>query len=128
MYLVNTDAAPAAVGPYAQAIIHGDVVYTAGQIPLDPATGALVAGDAAVQCAQVMRNLTAVLDAAGSSLDAVIKATIFLTDLADFDAVNEVYARYLGAHRPARSTVQVAALPRGARVEIELIAAIRSAR
>ncbi|MDQ6925374.1 MAG: Rid family detoxifying hydrolase [Candidatus Eremiobacteraeota bacterium] len=121
---IHTDAAPAAIGPYAQAVVAGTVVYTAGQIPLDPATMELVPGDVAAQTEQVLRNLDAVLAAAGASWASALKTTIFLADMADFARVNEVYARHLGDARPARSTVAVAGLPRGARVEIEVVAAV----
>lgn len=120
---VHTDRAPAAVGPYSQAIIHGELVFTAGQIPLDPATGELVNGDVRAQTRQVLRNLEAVLNAAGSSLDRVLKTTVFLADMNDFAAVNEVYAEFFPDVPPARSAVQVAALPKTARVEIEAVAA-----
>lgn len=120
---ISTDAAPAAIGPYSQAIRSGDLIYTSGQIPLDPRTGEMVQGDVAAQTERVMENLAAVLAAAGTSFERVLKTTIFLTDLGDFKAVNEVYGkRFEGMAPPARSTVQVAALPKGARVEIELIA------
>ena len=119
---IHTDQAPAAIGPYAQAVVANGVVYTAGQIPLDPATMEFVPGDVAEQAAQVLRNLDAVLAAAGASWASAVKTTIFLTDMADFARVNEVYARHLGDARPARSTVAVAGLPRGARVEIEVVA------
>lgn len=127
--VISTDKAPAAVGPYSQAIRSGDKVYTAGQIPLDPATGKLVEGDVAAQTEQVLRNLAAVLEAAGTSLGNVLKTTVFLLDMADFAAMNGVYAQHFGdpddgGHRPARSTVAVAALPLGARVEIEAVAAV----
>lgn len=122
---VHTDQAPAAIGPYAQAVVANGLVYTAGQIPLDPQTMELVAGDVAEQTAQVLRNLDAVLAAAGASWADAVKTTIFLADMADFARVNEVYARHLGDARPARSTVAVAGLPRGARVEIEVVAATR---
>ena len=121
---IHTEAAPAAIGPYAQAVATNGFVYTAGQIPLDPATLELVAGDVGDQTLQVLRNLDAVLAAAGASWRTVVKTTIFLIDMNDFGRVNEVYARHLGDARPARSTVAVAALPRGARVEIEAIAAV----
>lgn len=121
---VATEAAPAAIGPYSQAMVHGGLVFSAGQIPLDPATGELVDGDVVAQTEQVLRNLDAVLAAAGASRDSVLKTTVFLRDLADFGAVNEVYARFFGDHRPARSTVQVARLPRDSAVEIELVAAV----
>ena len=119
---VQTGGAPAAIGPYSQAIAHGGLVYTAGQIPLDPASMQLVEGDVAAQTERVMQNLTAVLEAAGASLQGVIKTTVFLSDMNDFAAMNEVYGRWFGEHAPARSTVQVARLPRDARVEIECIA------
>jgi 2-iminobutanoate/2-iminopropanoate deaminase len=118
---VETTAAPAAIGPYSQAIRSGDLVVTAGQIGADPATGDLVEGVAA-QAERALRNLTAVLDAAGTTPDRVIKTTIFLADMDDFGAVNEVYARHFSPPFPARSTVAVAGLPKGALVEIEAIA------
>jgi 2-iminobutanoate/2-iminopropanoate deaminase len=121
---IQTDDAPAAIGPYSQAIVHGGMVYTAGQIALDPATGELVSGDVAAQTERVMRNLEAVLGAAGTSLQSVIKTTVFLRDMGEFAAMNEVYGRYFGDHRPARSTVQAARLPRDCSVEIEVIAAV----
>ena len=121
---ISTDKAPKAIGPYEQAIKVGDFVYTAGQIPIDPQTGNLVDGGIAEQTRQVLENLKAVLEAAGSSLDKVIKATVFLKNMADFAALNEVYGEYLGKAKPARSTVAVADLPRGALVEIDLIAII----
>ena len=119
---VQTGGAPAAIGPYSQAIAHGGLVYTAGQIPLDPASMQIVEGDVAAQTERVMQNLSAVLEAAGASLQSVIKTTVFLSDMNDFVAMNEVYGRWFGEHAPARSTVQVARLPRDARVEIECIA------
>lgn len=119
---VQTGGAPAAIGPYSQAIAHGGLVFTAGQIPLDPASMQLVEGDVAAQTERVMQNLSAVLEAAGASLQSVIKTTVFLSDMDDFAAMNEVYGRWFGEHAPARSTVQVARLPRDARVEIECIA------
>lgn len=121
---VSTDKAPKAIGPYEQAIKVGDLVYTAGQIPIDPQTGNLVAGGIAEQTRQVLENLKAVLEAAGTSLDKVIKATVFLKNMADFAALNEVYGEYLGNAKPARSTVAVADLPRGALVEIDLVAMV----
>jgi len=119
---IVSDKAPQAIGPYVQAIKAGNWIYTAGQIPLDPRTGNLVGGDIAAQTRRVMENLKAVLEAGGSSLDRVVKATVFLKNIGDFAAMNEVYAEYLGAAKPARSTVAVADLPRGALVEIDLIA------
>ena len=121
---VSTDKAPKAIGPYAQAIKVGGFVYTVGQIALDPTTGNLVEGDIASQTRQVLENLQSVLKAAGSSLDRVVKATVFLQNMADFAAMNEVYAEYLGAAKPARSTVGVAELPRGALVEIDFVALV----
>jgi 2-iminobutanoate/2-iminopropanoate deaminase len=121
---IETDRAPQAIGPYSQAIVAGNVVFTAGQIPLDPATGEIVSGDIAAQTARVLDNLRAILEAAGSSLQNVVKTTVFLADMNDFAAMNEVYARYFGDHRPARSTVQAGRLPRDVRVEIEAIAVI----
>ena len=119
---VQTGGAPAAIGPYSQAIAHGGLVFTAGQIPLDPATMQLVEGDVAAQTERVMQNLAAVLEAAGASLGSVVKTTVFLADMNDFAAMNEVYGRWFGDHAPARSTVQVSRLPRDAKVEIECIA------
>ena len=122
---VQTDAAPAAIGPYSQAIVANGLIYTAGQIPLDPATMELVGGDdAAAQAEQVLKNLRGILDHTGASLSSVVKTTMFLTDMADFAAVNEVYGRHFGEHRPARSTIQVAALPKNVKVEIEAIAVV----
>jgi 2-iminobutanoate/2-iminopropanoate deaminase len=119
--VVQTGAAPAAIGPYSQAIRNGDLVFTAGQIGLDPATGELLDG-VAEQAERALRNLTAILDAAGTSLERVIKTTVFLSDMGDFATVNEVYARHFSSPFPARSTVAVAGLPKGALVEIEAIA------
>ena len=119
---VATDKAPKAIGPYEQAIKVGDSIYTAGQIALDPKTGNLIAGGIADQTRQVLENLKAVLQAGGSSLDRVVKATVFLKNIADFAAMNEIYDEYLGQSKPARSTVAVADLPRGALVEIDLVA------
>lgn len=121
---IRTDRAPGAIGPYSQAIVAGNLVFTAGQIPLDPATGELVQGDVAAQTERVIENLRAILEAAGSSLTKVVKTTVFLADMDDFAAMNEVYARYFGDHRPARSTVQAARLPRDVRVEIEAVAVL----
>lgn len=122
--VITTDKAPAAIGPYAQAIVTGGLVYTSGQIPLDPKTMDIVTGGIAEQAERVLVSLTDVLTAAGSSLELVIKTTCFVTDLADFAAFNQVYARHFGDHTPARSTVQVAALPRGVKVEVECIARV----
>jgi 2-iminobutanoate/2-iminopropanoate deaminase len=121
---VTTDNAPKAIGPYQQAIKVGEFIYTAGQIPIDPKTGNFVAGGVVEQTRQVLENLKAVLEAGGSSLDRVVKATVFLKNMSDFGAMNEVYAEYLGAAKPARSTVAVAELPRGALVEIDLVATV----
>jgi 2-iminobutanoate/2-iminopropanoate deaminase len=121
---VETPSAPAAIGPYSQAIVHAGVVFTAGQIPLDPQSMQVVEGDVAVQTRQVMKNLQAVLQAAGSDLSRVIKTTVFLRDMNDFAAMNEVYGRAFGDHKPARSTVQAARLPRDVSVEIEVVAAV----
>lgn len=122
---LSTSAAPAAIGPYAQATIAGGFLFTAGQIPLDPATGEIVAGDIGPQTQQVLRNLSAVLTEAGVAWGDVVKTTVFLTDMADFPRFNELYANALGDARPARSTVQVSALPRGVSVEIELVAKLK---
>jgi 2-iminobutanoate/2-iminopropanoate deaminase len=121
---VHTDRAPAAIGPYSQAVAANGFLFTAGQIPLDPATGQVIAGDVTAQTERVLSNLAAVLEAAGTSWSAVVRTTVFLHDMNDFPAVNQVYARVLGTARPARSTVQVAALPRGVLVEIDAIAAL----
>ena len=124
--VVKTDAAPGALGPYSQAIVAGGMVDCAGQIPLDPATGNIVSGGVAEQTAQVLKNLRAVLKAAGSDLDRAVKTTVFLKDMNDFGAMNEVYGKpeYFGAAAPARSTVEVARLPRDVRVEIEVVALV----
>lgn len=119
---IASDKAPKAIGPYSQAVVVGDLVFTSGQIPLDPATQQMVDGDIRMQTERVMENLAAVLQAAGVSFENVVKSTIFVADLADFAAVNEIYGKRFPRSPPARSTVQVAALPKGARVEIELIA------
>jgi len=119
---VVTAAAPAAIGAYSQAVVCGGLVFCSGQIGLDPQTGELVPGGVAAEADRVLANLSAVLRAAGSDFDAVTKVTIYLTDMADFAAVNDIYARRLGDARPARATVGVAALPKGARVEIDAIA------
>jgi 2-iminobutanoate/2-iminopropanoate deaminase len=121
---VQTDNAPKAIGPYVQAIKANGLVYTAGQIPIDPKTGNIVGGGIAEQTRQVLENLKAVLAAAGSSLDRVVKATVFLKNMGDFAAMNDVYAEYLGNFKPARSTVAVAELPRGALIEIDLVALV----
>jgi 2-iminobutanoate/2-iminopropanoate deaminase len=121
---VRTDHAPAAIGPYSQAVVAGGFLFTAGQIAIDPTSGQVVAGDVAVQTERVLANLEAVLSAAGCNWHSVVKTTVFLQDMGDFPTVNEVYARVLGDARPARSTVQVAGLPRGVLVEIEAIALV----
>ena len=122
MEIIATDGAPKAIGPYSQAIKSGKVLYTSGQIGLDPATGNLVEGDFAAQANRVFENLKAVLAAAGANFSNVVKATVYLTDLANFTTLNEIYASYFGDTKPARSTVGVAQLPKGALVEIDLIA------
>ena len=119
---LSTEAAPAAIGPYSQATIAGGFLFTAGQIPLDPATMEVVAGDIVPQARRVLENLQQVLHAAGASWKDVVKTTVFLQDMTDFPRFNEVYEAALGTARPARSTVQVAALPRGVSVEVELVA------
>ncbi|HET9466570.1 MAG TPA: RidA family protein [Gemmatimonadales bacterium] len=123
---VSTAGAPKAIGPYSQAVQSNGFLFTAGQVALDPDRGELVAGGISEQTARALENLRAILDAAHSDFSQVVKTTVFLVDMADFAAMNEVYSRAFGDHRPARSTVAVAALPRGARVEIEVIAAVRS--
>lgn len=121
--IISTEKAPKAIGPYSQAVKAGGFVFTAGQVAFDPATGQLVEGDVGRQTARVLENLKAVVEAAGSSLDRTVKATVYLKDMSDFAAMNEVYARYFAANPPARSTVQAARLPRDVRVEIDLIVA-----
>jgi 2-iminobutanoate/2-iminopropanoate deaminase len=120
--VVSTPDAPKAIGPYSQAIVAGAMVFTAGQVALDPATMELVPGGVAEQTDRVFSNLAAVLAAAGTDFAHVAKTTVYLVDMADFAAMNEVYARHFGSHRPARSTVAVAGLPKGARVEIDVVA------
>jgi 2-iminobutanoate/2-iminopropanoate deaminase len=122
MRMITTDGAPKAIGPYSQAIATDTLVFTAGQIPLDPRSGEMVGRTTAEQTEQVFANLKAVLTAAGVSLANVAKTTVYLLDMADFAQMNEVYARHFGAHKPARSTVQAAGLPKAARVEIDVIA------
>jgi 2-iminobutanoate/2-iminopropanoate deaminase len=126
--VVSTPGAPKAIGPYSQAIVSQGFLFTAGQVALDPSTGQLVPGGIAEQTSRALENLRAVLRAAGSDVSQVVKTTVFLVDMADFTAMNEVYGRVFGDHRPARSTVAVAALPRGALVEIEVIATVRGER
>ena len=125
---VSTSRAPKAIGPYSQAVQANGFLFTAGQVALDPDKGELVAGGISEQTTRALENLRAILSAAGSDFSHVIKTTVFLVDMADFGAMNEVYSRAFGDHRPARSTVAVAALPRGARVEIEVIAAVSGER
>ncbi len=120
--VISTSAAPAAIGPYSQAIKAGGLVFASGQIPLDPVTGKMVEGGIEAETRRVMENLRAVLAAAGSSFDRVVRSTIYLVDLGDFAKVNEIYGGYFPAEPPARATVQVAALPRGAKVEIDVVA------
>jgi 2-iminobutanoate/2-iminopropanoate deaminase len=123
--IVKTDKAPAAIGPYSQAVVAGGFLFSAGQIGLDPATGQIVTGGITGETEQVMGNLEAVLDEAGLAWADVVRTTVYLHDMADFPTVNEIYGRWLGDARPARSTVQVTALPRGALVEIDMLAAAR---
>lgn len=120
--IVATERAPRAIGPYSQAVRSGNFLFASGQIPIDPATGEFVAGGITEQTEQVMRNVSAILEAAGAGLQQVVKTTVFLADMDDFTAMNEVYGRYFGDNPPARATVQAARLPRDARVEIEAIA------
>lgn len=120
--IVSTTEAPAAVGPYSQAVRIGPMLFTAGQIPLDPKSGQIVSEDVAEQTKQVLKNLTAVLQAEGMDFTNIVKTTVFMTNLGDFQTMNEIYASYFNETPPARSTVQVSALPKGAQVEIEVIA------
>jgi 2-iminobutanoate/2-iminopropanoate deaminase len=122
---VTTSAAPAAIGPYSQAIKAGDFLFASGQIPLDPATGTLVTGGIAEQTHQVLKNLAGVLGAAGIGFDRVVKTTVYLSDMSDFAAVNEIYATYFPQPAPARATIQAARLPRDVKVEIDLVAYLR---
>lgn len=121
---VSTPAAPAAIGPYSQAIRTGNLLFVSGQIPLDPATGTIVPGGIAEQADRVLRNLGAILEASGASFDRVVKTTVYLADMGEFAAMNEVYGRYFAAPAPARATIQAARLPRDVRVEIDLIAVL----
>ena len=123
--IVQTDKAPGAVGPYSQATRTDELVFTAGQLPMDPATGSLVEGGIQEQTRQALKNLQAVLEAAGAGLDSVMKSTVFLQDMGEFKLMNEIYGEFFTDTPPARSTVEVAALPLGARVEIEAIAVLR---
>ncbi len=118
---IHTDAAPAAIGPYSQAVRAGEFVYVSGQIPLDPATGALVEGDMEAQVVRVFENLKAIAEAAGGGLDNAVRVAVYLTDLAHFALVNDVMARYLSEPYPSRAAVQVAALPKGAAVEMDAV-------
>ena len=122
--IIKTEGAPAAIGPYSQAVRAGGFVFASGQIPLDPATGQFVEGGVREQTEQVLRNIMAVLEAAGTGLDRVVKTTVFLADMDDFAAMNEVYGRYFAEDPPARATVEAARLPRDARVEIEVVALV----
>ncbi len=124
-HAISTKNAPGAIGPYSQAIRFGEQVYLSGQIPIDTETGEFVSDDITEQTHQELRNLSAVLDASGSDMDSVLKTTVFLKDMSDFAAMNEVYAEYFSEKPPARSTVQAAGLPRGARVEIDCIAFVK---
>jgi 2-iminobutanoate/2-iminopropanoate deaminase len=123
---VTTDDAPAAIGPYSQAVIANGFLYTAGQIALDPASGQMVKADIIAQTERIMENLQKILESAGATWNDVVKTTVYLQDLAHFPTVNEIYGRWIGDARPARSTVQVAALPRGALIEVDLIALLPS--
>ena len=121
---VSTEHAPKAIGPYSQAVRAGNMLFLSGQIPIDPATGNLIQGDIASQTRRVFENITAILKAAGASLDHVVRTTVFLADMGDFAAMNEVYAGYFSTPAPARSTVQAARLPKDARIEIDVIAIV----
>ena len=122
--IVATDKAPKAIGPYSQAVVHNGLAYLSGQIPLDPATGQMVEGDIVAQTTRVLENLKGLLEACGSSLDRVVKTTVFIKDMGEFAKMNEVYAKYFTEHPPARSTVEAARLPRDVRVEIDAIAIV----
>lgn len=122
--IVTTEGAPKAIGPYSQAVVVDGMVYTAGQVALDPKTGEVVGTTTAEQTERVLRNIAAVLKSAGSGLGRVVKTTVYLADMADFPAMNEAYAKHFGAHKPARTTIQAAGLPRGVRVEIDAIARV----
>jgi 2-iminobutanoate/2-iminopropanoate deaminase len=122
---VHTDDAPAAIGPYSQGIVVGDLVFTAGQIPLDPSTMQIVGTDITEQTDRVLKNLSAILESAGASLSSIVKTTVFLSDMGEFAGMNDVYSRWFGEHRPARSTVEVSRLPKDVKVEIDAIASLR---
>ena len=122
--IISTDKAPGAIGPYSQAVKVGNMVFVSGQIPIDPKTGEFVAGDVPEQTSQVLKNLSAILEAAGTSLNNVVKTTVFLADMNDFSAMNAVYSEFFIENKPARATVEAARLPRDARVEIECIAVV----
>lgn len=122
--IISTEKAPGAIGPYSQAVKAGNMIFCSGQIPIDPETGEFVSADVTEQTEQVFKNLIAVLEAAGAGLENVVKTTVFLADMGEFAAMNEVYARYFVENKPARATVQAARLPRDARVEIECIAVV----
>ncbi len=121
---VATDNAPKAIGPYSQAVRAGNLLFVSGQVPIDPATGALIEGDIAAQTDRVMRNLTAILEAAGATMDHVVRCTVYLADMNDFAAMNEVYGSYFAQPAPARATIQAVRLPKDARVEIDVIATL----
>ena len=121
---VATDKAPKAIGPYSQAVRAGNLLFVSGQVPIDPATGALIEGDIAAHTHRVMRNLTAILEAAGASMDNVVRCTVYLADMNDFAAMNEVYGSYFSQPAPARATIQAVRLPKDARVEIDVIASL----
>ena len=120
--IVTTEKAPKAIGPYSQAVVHNGLAFLSGQIPVDPMTGQLVEADITIQTTRVLDNLTAVLEACGSSLDQVVKTTVYLTDIREFAEMNEVYGKYFSQNPPARSTIQAARLPRNVRIEIDAIA------
>ncbi len=122
--IISTENAPGAIGPYSQAVKTGNLVFCSGQIPIDPKTGEFVSSYVAEQTEQVLKNLSAVLEAAGTSLDAVVKTTVFLADMGDFNSMNEVYGRFFSDNKPARATVQAARLPKDAKVEIDCIAVV----
>ncbi len=119
---ISTEKAPRAIGPYSQAVVANGFVFVAGQLPIDPLTGQIVSGDISSQTKRVLENISCILEAAGTSLDQVVKTTIFLRDLGQFDAVNEAYGQYFSENRPARATVEVSRLPKGAEIEIEAVA------